>query len=67
MIDLEAMRKRGRARVERKPVKTFLTDEAQDRLQRAAEYTGMYMYELIEALILEHIPTIEHIEGSNDD
>lgn len=67
MMDLEAMRNRGRAKVERKPVKTFLTDEAQERLQRAAEYTGLFMYELVEALILEHIPAIEHAEVSNDD
>lgn len=63
MIDIEAMRREGRSKVERKPVKTFLSDEAIDRLSKAADYTGLYMYELIEKLILTQIPALTQIEG----
>lgn len=64
MINIEAMRERGRAKVERKAIKTFLTDEAQERLRAVSEYTGAHIYQLIEELILTQLPVPpETLEG----
>jgi len=65
VIDIKAMRDEGRAKVERKPVKTFLTDEAVERVRKVAEFTGLHMYEVIERLILTELPELAQL-GSNE-
>lgn len=63
MIDIEAMRRAGRVKVERKAVKTFLTAEAIDRLKKVADYTGLAMYEVLEKMILNELPEVAQIDG----
>jgi hypothetical protein len=62
MLDLEAMRARSRQNVERKPFKTNLTPDAMARLQAASEYTGLYIYEIVEELVSTGLPESAQID-----
>ena len=58
MLDLQAMRAEKTPPAKRKQVKTFLTDEAKQKLELAASYVGCAQHEIIEALILNELPTL---------
>lgn len=62
MLDLEAMRARSRHHQDRKPFKTNLTPEALARLQAASDYTGMFIYEIVEELVLTGLPDVQQID-----
>ncbi|XAI95327.1 hypothetical protein [Nostoc phage Nsp-JY18] len=64
MLDLQAMRAEKPAPVKRKQVKTFLTDEAKQRLELAAQYVGCAQHEIVEALILSELPVIRRAARS---
>lgn len=62
MLDLEAMRARSRHQQARKPFKTNLTPEAMARLQAASDYTGLFIYEIVEELVLTGLPDVTQID-----
>lgn len=62
MLNLEAMRAQSRQAVERRPLKTTITNEAFARLQAASDYTGLYIYEIVEALVMDGLPEASQIE-----
>lgn len=60
-IDLEALRAAARGTRNRRAVKTFLTAEAHERVKAAAEYAGMFDYEIIEQAIMHALPPEEEL------
>lgn len=59
MLDLEAMRRSSRGQKNRKQFKTYLTHEALERLQEASDFTGLFIYEIVEELVKEGLPEVE--------
>lgn len=59
MLDIERMRKEKRDKAERRQFKTYLKQEAIERLQAVADYTGVFLYEIVEELILTELPEVD--------
>ena len=63
-LDLDAMKTEHNGLFSsRKQVKTFLTTEAHDRINAAADYVGCPAYLIVERLVLEHLPDPETLKG----
>lgn len=62
MLDLEAMKAARAGSDARRPFKTFISDEAYDRVMSAAAYVGCPAYRIVERLVVEGLPPVAEAE-----